>query len=142
MDSQVKEFGVTDKIAGTSAENADANASNTPSEKSCCSGKGHHHHHQHHHEKCCSHRIEGQSHYTPIPLSEMKKGMTGTVCCNPDKKTKVIGLNNGKRLIIFKNESYEPNMIVSMESTRYIIAKSIASQILVIQDCSKEPCSE
>jgi Fe2+ transport system protein FeoA len=77
-----------------------------------------------------------------LPLSELHKGASGVVCCNPDKKTKVIGINPGRHLVVFKNESYEPNLIVSLESTRYIIAKSIACNIYVIKEGDEQKNAE
>ncbi len=52
--------------------------------------------------------------------------------CNPIKKTKEIGLNPGKTITIFKNEPSDPNIIIGVESTRYILAKSIAKEVLVL----------
>ena len=64
-------------------------------------------------------------------LSECLPDKEYIIVCNPIKKTKEIGINPGKEIVVFKNEPSDYNMIVSLETTRYIIAKSLADQILV-----------
>jgi len=65
------------------------------------------------------------------PLSNCPPNTLCIVVCNPIKKTKEIGINPGKEVFVFKNEPSDTNMIISLETTRYIIAKTIADKILV-----------
>jgi len=66
-----------------------------------------------------------------IPLSECPEDTVCLVVCNPIKSTKEIGINPGKNVQVFKNSPSDGNMVISLETSRYIIAKSLADEILV-----------
>lgn len=66
-----------------------------------------------------------------IPLSTSPAGSLCIVSHNPNKMTKEIGINPGKRIAVFKNEPADTNMIICLDTTRFIIAKSIARKITV-----------
>ncbi len=72
-------------------------------------------------------RIESED----VRLSDCPAGALCIISINPHKKTKEIGLNPGKTISVFKNEPSDKNMIICLDMTRYIIAKSIADRIMV-----------
>ncbi|MBW6515769.1 MAG: ferrous iron transport protein A [Candidatus Cloacimonetes bacterium] len=65
-----------------------------------------------------------------IPLCECPAGSLCIVSFNPNKMTKEIGLNPGKTIAVYKNEPADSNMIVCLDTTRYILPKSIAKKII------------
>ena len=65
------------------------------------------------------------------PLSESPAGSLCIVSHNSNKMTKEIGINPGKTIAVFKNEPADPNMIICLDTTRFIVAKSIARKITV-----------
>jgi len=64
-------------------------------------------------------------------LTDCPAGSLCMIMYNPHKMTKEIGLNPGKTIAVFKNEPADSNMIICMDNTRYIVAKTIASDITV-----------
>ena len=66
-----------------------------------------------------------------VHLSECPAGSLCIISSNPNKMTKEIGLNPGKTVSVFKNEISDNNMIICLETTRYIVAKSIAKKVAV-----------
>ena len=66
-----------------------------------------------------------------VTLSECPSGSLCIVSNNPNKMTKEIGLNPGKTIAIFKNEPADSNMIICLDTTRFIVAKSRTRKITV-----------
>lgn len=66
-----------------------------------------------------------------LSLSESVVSRKVTILANPDRKTVEMGLYPGASASVVKNEPNNPNIIVSVGECRYIIAKSIADNILV-----------
>jgi Fe2+ transport system protein FeoA len=66
-----------------------------------------------------------------LSLNECPEGKKCMILWNPNKMTKEIGMNPGKTVIVFKNSDSDSNMIICLDSTRYIIAKSIAEMIKI-----------
>jgi len=67
-------------------------------------------------------------------MSELTEGVTGTVYCNDDLRTIERGIYVGARIMIFRNESEEPNIIVSVGDSRYVLDRRIAMHIRVRVD--------
>ena len=66
-----------------------------------------------------------------IVLADCPEDSKCLIVNNTNKVTKEIGINPGKTIITFKTEPSDSNMIICLDSTRYIIAKSIAEMITV-----------
>ena len=64
-------------------------------------------------------------------LSDCPAGSSCTISYNPNKMTKEIGLNPGKTIAVFKNEPNDSNIIICLDTTRFIVARSIAKKISV-----------
>ncbi len=69
-----------------------------------------------------------------IPLSDLSQGKSGTVYCNNDLRTIERGIYMGARITIFRNESEEPNIIVAVGDSRYVLDRRIAKHIGVRVD--------
>ncbi len=76
-------------------------------------------------------RRRKQSRKGKLSLSESMVNRKVTILANPDRKTVEMGLYPGATASVVKNEPFNPNLIVSVGECRYIIAKSIADEILV-----------
>jgi|GEM_PF-2095566 len=74
-----------------------------------------------------------------VVLTDCPAGSLCMIMHNPHKMTKEIGVNPGKTIAVFKNEPADSNMIICLDNTRYIIAKSIARGILVKTHSEDEP---
>ncbi|MBC8385785.1 MAG: ferrous iron transport protein A [Candidatus Cloacimonetes bacterium] len=83
-------------------------------------GKGRKHRHRH----CRRHGIQHNLNCGEI-------GKKYVVISNPDKKTVEMGIFAGSMIEIQKNESSEPNIIVGVGESRYIIPRELAEQILI-----------
>ncbi len=77
------------------------------------------------------HRHGKQNRKGKLSLSESMVNRKVTILVNPDRKTVEMGLYPGATASVVKNEPFNPNVIVSVGECRYIIAKSIADEILV-----------
>jgi Fe2+ transport system protein FeoA len=77
-----------------------------------------------------------------LSLADCPEDSKCLIVNNTNKITKEIGINPGKTIVTFKNEPSDSNMIICLDSTRYIIAKSIAEMITVsvIEKSEKEGC--
>lgn len=69
-----------------------------------------------------------------LPLSEIKEGVSGTVSCNNDLRTIERGIYVGAKVLIFRNELEEPNIIISVGDSRYVLDRRIAMNIRVRVD--------
>jgi len=69
-----------------------------------------------------------------MPLSELIEGKTGTVYCNNDLRTIERGIYVGSKILIFRNELQEPNIIVAVGDSRYVLDRRIAELIRVRLD--------
>lgn len=86
---------------------------------------------KHRHRHGIKHK-EGESETPEIRvLSDCPEDCICIISYNPHRMTKEIGLNPGKSIAVFKNEPSDSNMIICVDMTRYIIAKSIAGKITV-----------
>ena len=69
-----------------------------------------------------------------MPMSELTEGVSGTVSCNNDLKTIERGIYIGARIMIFRNEADEPNIIVSVGDASYVLDRRLAQSIRVCVD--------
>ncbi len=80
-------------------------------------------------------RIRGGRHgrhrRMPVNLNGAIPGNQYIVKFNPDKKTVEMGIYAGSIISVQKNEFDDPNIIVAVGETRYIIPRMIAEQILI-----------
>ena len=86
--------------------------------------KGKRHLRGHHKHKC---HCRGQK----ISLSTAAVGSRHCVITNPDKKTVEMGIFNGSIITVHKNEVSDQNIVVGVGNSRYIIPKTIASEIII-----------
>jgi len=56
------------------------------------------------------------------------------VVSNPDKKTMEMGLFRGAPVSVVKNSPGDPNMVVAVGRSRYMISRTTAETIAVRQD--------
>ena len=66
-----------------------------------------------------------------MPLADLSSGSSATVMCNHDTKTIERGLYMGAKLDIYRNEAGEPNLIVAVNDSRYVLDRRIAGTIMV-----------
>jgi len=85
-------------------------------------GQGQRRRHRHKH---CQHRGRHQN------LNCADIGNKYIVISNPDKKTVEMGIFAGSVIEVQKNENTEPNIIVGVGESRYIIPRELAEQILI-----------
>ncbi len=69
---------------------------------------------------CCAH-----------PISDFAKGAEVVVLSNSDKQTLEMGVFSGVPVHILKNRPNDPNMLIAVGDSRYIISKEVAIQIQV-----------
>ncbi|MCB5278038.1 MAG: ferrous iron transport protein A [Candidatus Cloacimonetes bacterium] len=67
-------------------------------------------------------------------MSDLTEGISGTVYCNNDIRTIERGIYVGANIVIFRNEEDEPNIIVSVGDSRYVLDRRIAHKIRVRVD--------
>ena len=73
----------------------------------------------------------GRHRRAPVNLNGAIPGIKYIVKFNPDKKTIEMGIYAGSIISVQKNEFDDPNIIVAVGETRYIIPRKIAEQILI-----------
>lgn len=66
-----------------------------------------------------------------IPMTELEKGRSATVHCNTDLRTIERGIYLGALITMFRNELDEPNIIVAVSDSRYVLDRRIAQEIRV-----------
>ncbi len=66
-----------------------------------------------------------------IPMSDLAKGKSATVHCNTDLRTIERGIYLGALITMFRNELDEPNIIVAVGDSRYVLDRRIAKDIRV-----------
>jgi Fe2+ transport system protein FeoA len=66
-----------------------------------------------------------------ISLSDLHEQDKAKITCNNDLKTIERGLYHGREVSVFRNESFEPNMIVAVGDARYVLDKRVAKLIMV-----------
>ncbi len=64
-------------------------------------------------------------------MSDLPSGSKAIVLCNHDTRTIERGLYLGARLEIYRNEEDEPNLIVAVQDSRYVLDRRIARSIRV-----------
>lgn len=64
-------------------------------------------------------------------LAQVPTGTKATVLCNHDTKTIERGLYLGSRLEVYRNEEDEPNLIVAVNDSRYVLDRRLARSIRV-----------
>ena len=70
-------------------------------------------------------------HQEPFNLNDAKINQKYIVRFNPDKKTIEMGIYAGSIISVQKNEFDDPNIIVAIGESRFIIPREIADQILI-----------
>lgn len=66
-----------------------------------------------------------------LSLSEVPQNMAATVYCNTDVKTIERGLYLGVSVHVQRNDSSEPNLIVAVGDSRYVLDRRVANNIRV-----------
>ncbi|HHE37312.1 MAG TPA: ferrous iron transport protein A [Candidatus Cloacimonetes bacterium] len=87
-------------------------------------GKGQGLRRRHRHKHCRHHGRNFNLNYGEL-------GKKYVVISNPDKKTVEMGIFAGSMIEVQKNERSEPNIIVGVGESRYIIPRDLAEQILI-----------
>jgi len=64
-------------------------------------------------------------------LNEALEGIPCIVVENPDKKTVEMGIYVGNTVVVQKNDRNEPNIVVAVGESRYIIPRDLAKRILI-----------
>ena len=73
----------------------------------------------------------GRHRRIPVNLNGAIPGNQYIVKFNPDKKTIEMGIYAGSIISVQKNEFDDPNIIVAVGESRYIIPRKTAEQILI-----------
>ncbi|MCK4654308.1 MAG: ferrous iron transport protein A [Candidatus Cloacimonetes bacterium] len=73
----------------------------------------------------------GRHRRVPVNLNGAIPGNKYIVKFNPDKKTIEMGIYAGSIISVQKNEFDDPNIIVAVGESRYIIPRKTAEQILI-----------
>jgi len=73
----------------------------------------------------------GRRRRMPVNLNGAIPGNQYIVKFNPDKKTIEMGIYAGSIISVQKNELDNPNIIVAVGESRYIIPRKTAEQILI-----------
>lgn len=66
-----------------------------------------------------------------MALTEVPVGNSATVYCNADVQTIERGLYLGVNVMVQRNDSNEPNMIVAVGDSRYVLDRRVAQNIRV-----------
>lgn len=66
-----------------------------------------------------------------ISLSQLSTGREGSITCNDDIKTIERGLYSGTKVLAFRNDPDEPNIVVAVGDARYVLDRRIALRIRV-----------
>ena len=64
-----------------------------------------------------------------VSLTDLSEGKRGTVICNNNIRTIERGVYMGARIIVLRNEQYEPNIIIAVGDARYVLDRRIAKEI-------------
>lgn len=64
-------------------------------------------------------------------MSDLSKGKSATVHCNGDLRTIERGIYLGAHITMFRNDPEEPNIIVAVGDSRYVLDRRIAKEIRV-----------
>jgi Fe2+ transport system protein FeoA len=70
-------------------------------------------------------------------MSELAEGTKATVYCNNDLRTIERGIYLGAKVTIFRNEIEEPNLIIAVGDSRYVLDRRIAQNIRVRVDSAE-----
>ena len=81
-------------------------------------------HHKKHHGRRIAHALH-------MNLSEAEIGKKYLILFNPDIKTMEMGIYRGNMITVHKNEEGNPNIVVGVGETRYIIPCELAQRILI-----------
>jgi len=87
-------------------------------------GRGRRHRH---HEHCLHHQHAGET----LNLNEAEVGKKYIILCNPDVKTMEMGLYRSGMVTVHKNEEDNPNIVVGVGESRYIIPRELAQKIII-----------
>jgi len=66
-----------------------------------------------------------------LELAKLSTGRSARILCNNDIKTIERGLYHGVKITSFRNEPDEPNIVVAVGDSRYVLDRRIAEQIRV-----------
>ena len=66
-----------------------------------------------------------------ISLADLEPGVEALITCHNDLKTIERGLYHGKRVMVQRNESGEPNLVVAVGDARYVLDRRVARMIRV-----------
>jgi Fe2+ transport system protein FeoA len=69
-----------------------------------------------------------------IKLEQLAEGRSARVTCNNDLRTIERGLYHGVRITSLRNSESEPNIVIAVGDSRYVLDRRIASQIMVRVD--------
>jgi len=66
-----------------------------------------------------------------ISLADLRTGREAVITCNTDIKTIERGLYSGKRVSSFRNNPDEPNLVIAVGDSRYVLDRRVSRQIMV-----------
>jgi len=66
-----------------------------------------------------------------INLNDAEENYNFIVLSNPDKKTMEMGIYKNSVIYVQRNDQNEPNIVVGVGESRYIIPRDIAKNIIV-----------
>jgi Fe2+ transport system protein FeoA len=78
------------------------------------------------------HRHSAKHHKPCENLAQALAESTVTITCNNDHKTVERGLYTGVTVKVLRNEADEPNLIVAVGDSRYVLDRRIAHRIKVV----------
>jgi len=64
-------------------------------------------------------------------LNDAERGIFYSIIENNDKKTVEMGIYTGTTVMVQKNDRSEPNIVVAVGESRYIIPRDLAKKILI-----------
>ena len=88
-------------------------------------GRRHRHHKQEHR---CTCPLGKQP---PCPLSDCPEQARAHIITNPDRQTLELGIYPGAVVRVCKNHPGDPNLIVGVGDSRFILDRTLARKILV-----------
>ena len=81
-------------------------------------------------EKRCIHgKGFGHCHNTTLNNAVVNKKYV--ILSNPDRKTVEMGVFNGGIITVQKNDSTDPNLVIAVGESRYIMSRAVAERIIV-----------
>ena len=77
------------------------------------------------------HHHKGFGKHCDISLDKALEHKKYVIMSNPDRKTVEMGVFNGGIITVHKNDGTDPNLVVAVGESRYIISRDVAKRIVV-----------